>query len=85
MSSDLIEGWTKDAAGNYVDWTKPPYKRGGVINLLLAGETDISQHNFDKRLIEYLRLTRRALKGRKDNAPVRENDRGVGNQQKLVF
>lgn len=49
--------WTRDAAGQFVDWGQPPYRNpgSGVVRLVLDGETikDLSSAIQRKRVIEY--------------------------------
>lgn len=58
--------WTRDAADNYVDWTRPPYRQGGLLVLLLEGEDParLSPEIFTQRIREYSLLVHRELKGR---------------------
>ncbi len=62
-SVTVLNPWTRDQDGNYVDWTKPPYRGpGGRLSLLVAGESprvleDPAEHH--KRIAEYYRLVKR--------------------------
>lgn len=57
----LRENWTKDAEGNYVDWTKPPYRNGCLLKLVLEGEDpeSIPECVRQKRIAEYYALSKR--------------------------
>lgn len=59
-----VSDWTRDADGNYVDWTKPPHYVGGVLDLVLPGEERdrMPRAEFTKRREEYLRLRKRQMK-----------------------
>ncbi len=61
------DNWTRDAQGNYVDWTNAPYRQGGNVSLLLEGEdpATLSIETITKRLQEYCSLARRTLKARR--------------------
>lgn len=56
----LVDEWTRDLDGNYVDWTKPPYRGpGGKLSLVCPGEDPkvLEQPGiYDKRIAEYYRL-----------------------------
>lgn len=56
--------WTRDADGNFVDWTKPPYYVGGVLNLRLPGEDagKMPRGTWSKRNQEYMKLRKRSMK-----------------------
>lgn len=56
--------WTRDADGAFIDWTKPPYYVGGVLNLLLPGEDagKMPRETWQKRNAEYMKLTKRRMK-----------------------
>ena len=56
-----MSGWTRDANGEYIDWTKPPYKVGGVIDFRLPGEDYVSHDNHTKRIGEYMKLIKRPI------------------------
>lgn len=61
-SNSLRDNWTRDAAGNYVDWTKPPYSRGkGIYVFLLEGEEAwrLEPAVRTQRIMEYYALVRR--------------------------
>ena len=64
MSSSAT--WTRDADGNYVDWTKPPYREGAILRLVLTGENPatIPGPVRQQRIIEYYKLVRREMKKR---------------------
>lgn len=57
-------GWTRDAKGKYVDWTRPPHRQGGRLNLVLEGEdvTRLPRGELSKRRREYMSLARRHLR-----------------------
>lgn len=59
--------WTRDGDGNFIDWTKPPYKVGGVINFLLPGEDagKMPRGTWLKRQGEYMRLVKREMEQKK--------------------
>ena len=61
-----MSSWTRDATGDYVDWTQLPYRQGGLLILLLEGEDParLSPEIFTQRIQEYTRLVRRELRGR---------------------
>lgn len=77
-NTDLFEGWTRDQAGNFIDWTHKRFHKRGVLNLKLPHETDISAAEITKRTQEYMKLTMRALRRRTKNA------RGVGTHSGVV-
>lgn len=54
--------WTRDASGNFVDWTKPPYYQRGRLCLFLAGETNVHPDELRKRRSEYMKLTKRGAR-----------------------
>lgn len=60
--------WTRDADGNFVDWTKPPHYERGILNLVLPGERLVSPEVLSRRRWEYVQLTRRRMSRRKDDA-----------------
>lgn len=64
------ENWTKDEHGEYVDWTKPPYRneKTGRSFLVLEGEdpAKIPTAVRRQRIDEYYKLCRRNAK-RKNN------------------
>ncbi len=65
MSGTSLESdWTRDAAGEFVDWTKPPHYVGGVLDLVLPGEERdrMPRSEFVKRTDEYMKLTKRTMK-----------------------
>lgn len=65
MSQSSSESdWTRDQDGNFVDWTKPPYYVGGVLNLLLPGEDagKMPRETWCKRNEEYMKLCKRRMK-----------------------
>lgn len=65
---DLFNDWTRDHAGNFVDWIKPPYYVNGHLNLLLPHEIEISYEQLTKRNGEYLQLTYRKMGFRNKDA-----------------
>jgi hypothetical protein len=56
--------WTRDADGNFVDWTKAPHYVNGKLDLLLPGEdrNKMPRDVFSKRTDEYTKLAKRKLK-----------------------
>lgn len=60
----LASNWTRDAGGDYVDWTEFPYYKNGVLVLLLEGEDParLSAEIFTQRIREYCLLARRELR-----------------------
>jgi hypothetical protein len=52
---------TRDAAGRVVDWTRPPYRVGGLLRLVLEGEDPqkIPSAVSLQRICEYYRAARR--------------------------
>ncbi len=62
----MASTWTKDAAGNYVDWTKPPYRQGSIVTFVLEGEdpAKLSSEIRQKRIMEYYRVLRRDMRKR---------------------
>ena len=65
---DLFDDWTRDQDGKYVDWTKRPYYRNGILNVRLAHERELSHDEITRRLGEYMKLTKRAMSRRNKNA-----------------
>jgi len=61
-----MSDWTRDADGDYVDWTKPPYYVGGVINFRLPGESvgNMPRATWLKRHDEFTKLRRRQMRKR---------------------
>ena len=61
--SSLRDNWTRDAAGEFVNWLEPPYSTpgSGIICLLLEGEEAwrLSHEERMKRIVEYYALIRR--------------------------
>lgn len=58
----LADTWTRDDDGNPIDWTQPPYKVGGVLNLILPGEDHRDsgmESEISKRLFEYCLIVRK--------------------------
>ena len=55
--------WTRDANGDFVDWTAPPYQDGGVVSLVLEGEDPARIHPavWDRRIREFYLLTWRRM------------------------
>lgn len=51
-------------AGIEVDWTVPPYRVGGLVRLVLAGETaaDVSPAVYRQRIAEYSAQARRGAR-----------------------
>ena len=68
--SAIRDNWTRDAEGNYVDWTKPPYRapNSGILTLLMRGESrhDMTPALHSKRLTEYCTLVRRDFQKRRE-------------------
>lgn len=62
--SGASSDWTRDAAGNYVDWTQPPYREGAILRLVLIGEEAwrLPPAERIKRIQEYYLLVRREMK-----------------------
>lgn len=54
--------WTKDADGRFVRWNESPHYIGGVLNLLLPGESRLSIDELDKRRHEYMKLRWREIR-----------------------
>ena len=54
--------WTTDHDGQYVDWTKPPYRQGGIVTFLLPHETRLDTAETIRRVTEYYRLVWRGKK-----------------------
>lgn len=56
--------WTVDAAGAFVDWTKPPYRSGGTYRLVLEGEdpSKLSTATISKRTRELSALISRGAR-----------------------
>jgi hypothetical protein len=73
MAGSLKDNWTRDAAGNYVDWTKPPYRHegSGELRLVLEGEdaSKLTPDERQKRIAEYYALVRRKFKQRRPRTP----------------
>lgn len=63
--------WTRDAAGDYVDWTQPPYSDGtGLVDFHLEGEERVlPAHVLRQRIDEYMRLQRREMRRARDACP----------------
>lgn len=59
-----MSDWTRDEHGNYVDWTKEPYRVGSQLYLVLDGEVPdrIPAEIRIKRIGEYYKLMRREMK-----------------------
>jgi len=57
------DDWTRGADGKAVDWTKAPYRVGGKVRLVLAGEkTPLPDAVRDQRIREYTKLCRREIR-----------------------
>lgn len=67
--------WTRDAAGEFVDWTKAPYQVGGVVRLVLEGEDPdrIPSNVRDRRMREFYLLTWRRMGMKGPPKPKRRN------------
>jgi len=67
--SSLRDDWTRDAEGNFVDWTKPPHRHpgSGILVLLLKSEApcDMTPDIHSKRLTEYCTLVKRDFQRRR--------------------
>lgn len=63
-SKALAMDWTKDSDGEYIDWTKPPYCVGGVLNFLLPGEEpgNMPRATWIKRHEEFMKLRKRQMR-----------------------
>lgn len=61
-----MSGWTRDRAGAFVDWTRPPWRCGGVVNFLLPGESAqaVPPAEMRRRTTEYYRLVWHRARGR---------------------
>lgn len=61
--SSLRDNWTRDANGDYVDWTRPPYRSpgSGILMLVLEGEIayQLAHEIRVQRILEYYALLRR--------------------------
>ena len=67
-----MSDWTRDPrTGQFIDWTKPPYREGSLLHLVLPGEDPhkISSAERQKRILEYYRLIRRDFRRTKIDAP----------------
>lgn len=77
----LKENWTRDAGGNYVDWTKPPYRPddSGMLYLVLEGEdaSKLTAEIRQKRIAEYYALCRRNFKKRPPRTPSEHRDHAI--------
>lgn len=58
-----VTNWTRDENGEFVDWTKPPYCKNGLLDLRLKNEEYISQDTHSKRVGEYMKLMKRSKQG----------------------
>ncbi len=83
--ADLFDDWTRDQAGKHVDWTKRPYYVKGVLNVVLPHERELSHEEISKRIGEYMKLTWRQLKGKNEDAPRAQTQRGVGKTQRDLW
>lgn len=77
----LRDNWTKDASGNYVDWTKPPYRHpdSGILWLVLEHEDpeQVSQHELSRRIREYTALVRRNFKRKPPKTPAEHREHAL--------
>lgn len=64
MPPSLRDTWTRGPDGRPIDWSQPPYRVGGRVCLLLAGEqpNDLSSADWIRRTAEYTAVMRRRLR-----------------------
>jgi len=62
LKSNTGHSWTRNQDGSFCRWNEAPHYSGGVLNLLLAGETRVDRDELSKRQSEYMKLAKRELK-----------------------